>query len=85
MRSLKGAYGALLWAMEQRLRRINPAVSSQVRALREEMAREFGFVFKAWAKVLGLLWTGSSEEKRLARGVTCEPKTIIERRHLAGA
>ena len=83
VRSLKGAYGALLWAMEKRLRQTNPAVSAQVRDLREEMAREFGFASKAWAKVLGpfLWWTSRREEKRLARGVTYEPKTIVERRH----
>ena len=80
-RSLRGAYSALLWAMEKRLRWINPSVSGRVRALREEMAAEFGFVSKVWTKVLGpfLLWTSRQEEKRLARGVTYEPKTIIER------
>jgi radical SAM superfamily enzyme YgiQ (UPF0313 family) len=86
VRSLKGAYSALLWAMEKRLRRVNPAVSGRVRALRQEIAGEFGFVSKAWAKMLGpfLLWTSRLEEKRLARGVTYEPKTIIERRRWVG-
>src|ERR1041385_6805680 len=32
VRSLKGAYGALLWAMERRLRKTNSAVAAQVRA-----------------------------------------------------
>jgi len=85
-RSLKGAYSALLWAMEKRLRRSNQAVSAEVRALRQEVANEFGFVSEAWAKLLGplLLWTSRREERRLARGVTYEPKTIIERRHWNG-
>ena len=85
--SLKGACSALLWAMEKRLHRTNQAVSAEVRALRQEIAGEFGFVSKAWARLLGpvLLWTSRREEKRLARGVTYEPKTIIERRHWSGA
>ena len=83
VRSLKGAQSALLWAMEKRLRRTNPAVAAQVRALRDEIGTEFGFVSKAWANALGpfLWWTSRREEKRLARGVTYEPKTILERRH----
>jgi radical SAM superfamily enzyme YgiQ (UPF0313 family) len=83
VRSLRGTYAALLWAMEKRLRHTNPAVGAQVRALREDIAAEFGFVPRAWAAMLGpfLLWTSRREEKRLARGVTYEPKTIIERRH----
>jgi hypothetical protein len=87
VRSLKGAYGALLWAMEKRLRHSNPAVGAQVRALHREVAREFGFVSMAWTKVLGpfLLWTSRLEEKHHARGATYEPKTIIERRHWVGA
>jgi hypothetical protein len=87
VRSLKGVHGALLWAMEKRLRQINPAVSARVHALREEIAKEFGFASKAWTKLLGpfLLWTSRREEKRLARGVTYEPETIIERHHWAGA
>ncbi len=87
VRSLKGAYSALLWAMEKRLRYSNPAIGARVRAFRQEMATEFGFASKVWANVLGpfLLWTSRREEKRLARGVTYEPKTIIERRHWVGA
>jgi hypothetical protein len=85
VRSVKGAYGALLWAMEKRLRHTNGVISAQVRELRQEIAREFGVVSISRAKLLGpvLHWTSLREEKRLARGVTYEPKTIIERRNWA--
>ena len=83
VRSLKGAYNAMLWAMEKRLQHTNRAISSQVHALRRDIAAEFGMAANAWAKLLGpfLLWTSHREEKRLARGVTSEPKTIIDRRN----
>ena len=85
VRSLKGVYGALLWAMEKRLRRSNTGISREVRALRRQVAKEFGVISRAWAKLFGpiLLWTSRREEKRLARGVVYEPKTIIERRNWA--
>ena len=79
----KNAYSGLLWAMEQRLRRTNEAVSQQVRALRKELGREFGLVSRVTARLLGpvLLWTSAREEKRLAAGKTYEPETFIERRN----
>ena len=83
IRSLRNAQSGLLWAMERQLKRTNEAVSGQVRALRKELGREFGFVSRATARVLGplLLWTSLREEKRLAAGQTYEPETIIERRN----
>jgi radical SAM superfamily enzyme YgiQ (UPF0313 family) len=83
VRSLRSIYGALLWAMERRLRRANPAIGEQVRALRAEMVTEFGFISRVWAKALGpfLLWSSGREAKRLGRGVAYEPKTVIERRN----
>ena len=83
VRSVKTAYSGLLWAMERRLRRTNQTVSEQVRALRQELGREFGLVSKVAGRVLGpwLLWMSRREEKRLAAGFTYEPKTIIERRN----
>jgi radical SAM superfamily enzyme YgiQ (UPF0313 family) len=84
-RSLKSAYSGLLWAMEKRLRRSNETVSLQVRALRQDIGREFGFVSRAYAKLLGpfLFWSSIREDHRLGRGMTREPKTIIERRNWA--
>ena len=47
------------------------------------MGREFGFFSRLLTHVLGpvLLWSVRREEKRLAAGVTYEPRTIIERRN----
>jgi radical SAM superfamily enzyme YgiQ (UPF0313 family) len=87
VRTLKSAYSALLWAMERHLRKTNESVSTQVRTLRQELGREFG-LFSTWAgRVLGpvMLWTAHREQKRLARGKTYEPPTIIERRNWAEA
>ncbi len=83
--TLKSAYGGMLWAMERRLRRTNAAVSQQIRNLRLELQLQFGVAARLSAAFLGplLWWTARREEKRLARGKTYEPKTIIERRHWA--
>ena len=85
VRTMKSAYSALLWAMEKRLRRTNVAVSLQIERLRKDMGREFGLMSRAWARLLGpvMLWLTAREEKRLARGITYEPKTVIERRNWA--
>jgi radical SAM superfamily enzyme YgiQ (UPF0313 family) len=82
-RPLRSVYSALLWAMERRLRKSNPAVSRQIRALRQEIGAEFGLVSRVVAPLLGplLLWSTIREERRLARGVTCEPKPLLERRN----
>ena len=63
----------------------NETVSLEVRALRQDIGREFGFVSRAYAKLLGpfLFWSSIREDHRLARGMTREPKTIIERRNWA--
>ena len=47
-----------------------PAVREQVRALRQEVGREFGLVSRVIARVLGpvLLWTARREEAPLAAG-----------------
>ncbi|MBI1790398.1 MAG: cobalamin B12-binding domain-containing protein [Acidobacteria bacterium] len=84
-RMLKSAYAGMLWAMEHHLRETNQAVSQQVRALRQDIARELGAASQWAARLLGplLLWTARREEKRLARGVTYEPRMIVERRNWA--
>ena len=83
IRSIKTAYGGLLWAMERQLHRTNETVSQQIRALRRDMACEFGVVSRVMAGLLGplLLWSSRLEQKRLAAGKTYEPKTFIERRN----
>ena len=82
-RSLRSVFSALLWAMEHRLKKTNPAVSGQIRALRQEIGNEFGWGSRITAGLLGpyLLWSTIREEKRLARGVTYEPTPILERRN----
>ncbi|MCC6390640.1 MAG: B12-binding domain-containing radical SAM protein, partial [Bryobacterales bacterium] len=83
IRSMKTAYGGLLWAMERQLRRSNEAMSRQIRELRKDMGREFGVLTKVMAQILGpaLLWTSQREEKHLAKGKTYEPETFVERRN----
>ena len=41
---LKLGYSGLLWAMEKYLKRTNARVAGQIRALRREIRREFGWV-----------------------------------------
>jgi radical SAM superfamily enzyme YgiQ (UPF0313 family) len=82
-RALRDGYSAALWAMEKHLRRTNGAVSEKVRALRQEIGREFGLVSQVVSRALGpvLLWSARREERRIRAGHTYEPKTIIERRN----
>lgn len=84
-RSLKDGYAAALWAMEKRLSGPNRAVAVQIRSLRTEIRREFGFATGMVMRALGpvLLWAAKREERRLAAGVTYEPPTIVERRNWA--
>ena len=83
-RSLRDGYAAALWAMENHL---TGAISEQVRALRQEIGREFGLVSRIVTGALGpfLLWSTRREERRLAAGQTYEPRTIVERRNWEGA
>jgi len=83
IRTIKTSYSGLLWAMERQLRRTDQTMSLQIRALREEIGREFGAVNRVIAGLLGpvLLWTSRREQKRLSEGQTYEPKTFIERRN----
>jgi radical SAM superfamily enzyme YgiQ (UPF0313 family) len=82
-RDLKAAAAAVLWAMERRLRKSNVAISEQIRSLRRDIEREFGVISRGAAALLGpaLLWTTRREERRLARGITYEPPTFLERRN----
>jgi hypothetical protein len=78
---LRTIYSGALWAMERKLRKTNEALSQRLRSLQSEMERAFGPLSALSAGVLGpvLLWSESREERRLARGKTYEPPTIIER------
>jgi len=80
---LRTAYSAALWAAEHYFEKINKDVSRQIRELRREIAKEFGVTARVAANVVGpvLLWATRREDRRLARGVTYEPPTILERRN----
>jgi radical SAM superfamily enzyme YgiQ (UPF0313 family) len=81
MGRLSGIYSSALWAMERQFRKVDGNVSDKIRALREEFKQESGIVSRMLPAVLGpvLLWTTRREERRLARGKTYEPPTILER------
>jgi radical SAM superfamily enzyme YgiQ (UPF0313 family) len=82
-RALSDGYSAALWAMEHHLAAQGSPVAVQIRALRQEIGREFGWFSRIATSVVGpiLLWTTRREEHRLAAGQTYEPPTIIERRN----
>jgi radical SAM superfamily enzyme YgiQ (UPF0313 family) len=81
MGRLSGVYSSALWAMERQFKKVDRNVSEQIRALRHEFKQESGFMGRMLPALLGpiLLWTTRREEKRLARGKTYEPPTILER------
>lgn len=83
MKKVGTAYNAALWAMERQFRAVNRGVSEQIGEVRREVEKECGLMSRVVADVLGpvLLWTTRREERRLARGVTYEPPTIVERRN----
>jgi hypothetical protein len=87
MNRLSGIYSSALWAMERQFRKVDNKVSDEIRALREEFKQESGIVSRMMPAVLGpvLLWTTRREERRLARGKTYEPPTILERTNWAEA
>lgn len=82
-RALQTSYSALLWAMEHHMKKTNEAVAERVHALRKDIGKECGSLSAAAAALLGpvMLWLTKREEKRLAKGVTYEPETFIERRN----
>jgi radical SAM superfamily enzyme YgiQ (UPF0313 family) len=81
MHRLSGIYSSALWAMERQFKKVDTQVSEEIRTLRKEFKQESGIVSRMMPAVLGpvLLWTTRREEKRLARGKTYEPPTILER------
>ena len=81
MGRLAGVYSSALWAMERQFRKVDRRVSEEIGALRREFGRESGWLARMLPTLLGpvLLWTTRREERRLARGKTYEPPTILER------
>ena len=82
-RSISTAYSGLLWAMERQLRYTDEAMSLEIRAVREDIGREFGIVARVAGALLGpvFLWTSRHEQKKLLKGKTYEPATFIEHRN----
>ena len=80
-RAMQTLYSSALWAMEQKLKKTNAAVSERIRALRREFTAALGPLSSLSVATLGpaLLWTTWREQRRLARGKTYEPPTFIER------
>jgi hypothetical protein len=81
MGRLSGVYSSALWAMERQFRKVDRAVSEEIGTLRHEFRQESGFMGRMLPALLGpiLLWTTRREERRLARGKTYEPPTVLER------
>ena len=67
--------------MEKRLQPNNSMIASRIRALRREIEAEFGLPTQLLRILLGpfLVWTSKRQDRRLANGVTYDPKTFIER------
>ncbi len=87
MHRLSGVYGSALWAMERQFRKVNRPGSEQIRALRREFNKEMGILSRIMPLILGpvFLWTTQREERRLRRGNTYEPPTILERTNWGSA
>lgn len=86
MKNLRTQYSALLWAMEKHLRLSNDSVADKVRELRLEVRREcggLGSFTSSWLFGPMMLWLTRREERKLAKGVTYEPKTFVERKNWA--
>jgi hypothetical protein len=71
--------------MARHLRGANASAAIRIEELRRQIHKEFGFVSRLAASVLGplILWTSKREEKRLASGFTWEPAVVVERRNWA--
>jgi len=80
-KALRWSYSGLLWAMERILRPTNQRVAGQIRQLHGVLRREFGLasVLSEWLVGPLLLVAAKREARRLAEGITYEPKAIIER------
>jgi hypothetical protein len=70
--------------MEHHLRLSNDSVAAKIAELRHEIRSECGSVRSAsFASIFGpvMLWLTRREEKRLAKGITYEPQTFVERKN----
>ena len=76
---LATSHSGALWAAERRLAG-NTKLARRIRALRREVAREFGWRSRIAAMLVGpvLRLTLGREERRLRAGLTYEPSTFYE-------
>jgi radical SAM superfamily enzyme YgiQ (UPF0313 family) len=86
-KKLSSVYNAALWVMEREFKKVNRNVSEQIHRLRREVEREFPVIARLTAASLGpiLLFSARREERRLARGQTYEPPTLVDRRNWVSA
>jgi hypothetical protein len=77
---LATSYSAVIWAMKRYYRR-TPAMQAKMSRLLCDLHREFGWKSRLSGALGGpyMLWKTWQEEKRLARGWTCEPPTFYDR------
>lgn len=83
MKNLATSYSALLWAMERHLG-LNDELTMKVRKLRLDIRSECGSWASRWTSWLAgpvMLWLTKREERRLAKGITYEPETFVERKN----
>ncbi len=78
-RELPVMFAGALWAARRWLRP-DPALAARLSSALEDIQREFGWRSRLAAPLAGSLirWTLAREERRLARGWTYEPPTILE-------
>jgi hypothetical protein len=81
--SLRGGYGAALWAREKFLKGANREVSGRIRGLRTDIERELGTAARVLDHAIGplLLWSARREARLFPAGRPLEPRTIVERRN----
>jgi radical SAM superfamily enzyme YgiQ (UPF0313 family) len=86
-KKLSSVYNAALWVMEREFEKVNRNVSEQIHRLRREVEKEFPVMARLTAASLGpiLLFSARREERRLARGQTYEPPTLVDRRNWVSA
>jgi hypothetical protein len=77
---LRSTYAGAVWAMKKYYRK-NRRVSEKMASLLHDIYREFGWVPRMAAPLIGrfLHFTMKKEAKRLATGWTYEPKTFCEK------
>jgi radical SAM superfamily enzyme YgiQ (UPF0313 family) len=79
---LRHTWTGILWAMERQLSQSNDTVSRKIRELRTDILRECGGASSRLTSALVgplMLWAARMERARLRKGVTYEPRMIVQR------